>query len=431
MTADKLSNCTCKDLAEMARKRGVSGWHAMRKDQLAKALVRASQKKQAAARRVAKAVVATRRSTANHAERPKPKARQAVARQTTVRQTIVRQPTVRPPSGRLPVARPPVARKVEPPQPKNPHVLRRLQQARSKLARWKNLAFDTANGHSTNGASTNGQATNGKAAPIVRDRLVVMVRDSYWLHAYWELSRQGVERAEAAMSQEWHSAKPILRLLEVTGGGTTCSAECHSRDIEIHGGVNNWYVDVVDPPKSYRMDIGYRAESGKFFVLCRSNVVTTPPAGASDAIDKNWVAVAENFDKIYALSGGYAADGPNLELQQLFEERLRRPMGSPMSTRFGSGAEALAPKKRDFAFELDAELIVYGTTEPDAHVTLQGEPVRLRPDGSFTVRYSMPNCRQVIPAVASSANGLEQRTVVLAVERNTKVMEPLIRDSNV
>jgi uncharacterized protein len=36
----------------------------------------------------------------------------------------------------------------------------------------------------------------------------------------------------------------------------------------------------------------------------------------------------------------------------------------------------------------------------------------------------------VIPAVASSANGLEQRTVVLAVERNTKTMEPLVRDAN-
>jgi len=32
--------------------------------------------------------------------------------------------------------------------------------------------------------------------------------------------------------------------------------------------------------------------------------------------------------------------------------------------------------------------------------------------------------------VACSADGVEQRTVVLAVERNTKVMEPLIRDAN-
>ena len=62
------------------------------------------------------------------------------------------------------------------------------------------------------------------------------------------------------------------------------------------------------------------------------------------------------------------------------------------------------------------------------HRDLKPSNIKLRPDGTFTVRYSMPNARQVIPAVAASANGLEQRTVVLAVERNTKTMEPLLRD---
>ena len=62
-------------------------------------------------------------------------------------------------------------------------------------------------------------------------------------------------------------------------------------------------------------------------------------------------------------------------------------------------------------------------------MTLQGEPIKLRSDGTFTVRYALPNARQVIPAVAHSSNGLEQRTVVLAVERNTKTMEPLVRDA--
>ena len=52
----------------------------------------------------------------------------------------------------------------------------------------------------------------------------------------------------------------------------------------------------------------------------------------------------------------------------------------------------------------------------------------LRPDGSFTVRMSLPDRRQVIPVIASSPDGVEQRTIILAVERNTKVLEPVIRD---
>ena len=75
-------------------------------------------------------------------------------------------------------------------------------------------------------------------------------------------------------------------------------------------------------------------------------------------------------------------------------------------------------------------MIVYGATEPNARVTLQGEPVKLRSDGTFTMRFSLPDSRQIIPAVAASADGVEERTIVLAVERNTKQLEPMIHDIN-
>jgi hypothetical protein len=313
---------------------------------------------------------------------------------------------------KLPVKLPTAKPVIEKPAKDSP-VAKRLQRMKAKHEDSMDLSH-----------SGEGRPGEGK------DRLIVMVRDSYWLHAYWELSRQGVERARAALGQQWHATRPILRLLQISSNGTATAAESQVRDIEIHGGVNNWYVDVQDPPKSYRMEIGYRSAGGKFFVLARSNVVSTPRPGSKDAIDENWSAVAEDYDKIYALSGGYSPDGASVELQELFEERLRRPMGSPMVTHYATPVDGLVNRKREFSFELDAELIVYGVTEPNAHVTLQGDPVKLRPDGTFTVRFSLPNCRQVIPAVACSADGVEQRTVVLAVERNTKVMEPLIRDAN-
>jgi uncharacterized protein len=382
MTADSLNSYTMKDLVQMAKRRGVHGCHSMRKDQLVQALVRAAKSAAAKGKLKQKTSAIRRSAAAPAAARRKPAASRSVE---PVRKT------------------------------KSPYAVRRLEQAKAKLNHSKDLS---------------GTVLNGKQQAVARDRLVVMVRGPYWLHAYWELTRQGVERAEAAMSQEWHAAQPVLRVLEVSTNGTTSSAETLVRDIPIHGGVNNWYIDVNDPPKSFRVDIGYLAPSGKFFVLARSNVVTTPKAASSDAIDENWNEVAEDFDKIYAMSGGYSTEGPSTELQELFEERLRRPMGSPMVTRYGTGAEGLLPKKRDFNFELDAELIVFGVTDPSAHVTLQGEPVKLRPDGTFTVRFSLPNCRQVIPAVACSRDGFEQRTIVLAVERNTKTMEPLIRDGN-
>lgn len=373
MTADTLKSYTTKDLAEMAKTRGVRGWHAMRKDQLIKALLRMAQ--------------------AKRQQKEAAKSKNGVVRKS-----------VSSTNG--------TAKKVPAPA-KTSVVNRRVEQIRVKQERVKNLATRPKAG--------------GKLPQ--RDRLVVLVRDAYWLHACWELTRQGIERAQAALAQDWHTARPVLRMYQVVNSGATSGAEKAIRDIEIHGGVNNWYIDLQDAPRTYRLDIGYRAASGRFYTLARSNTVTPPKADSKDAIDNNWTDIAEDYDRIYALSGGYNVEGNSLELQELFEERLRRPMGSPLTTGFGAGAEALLPRNREFYFEIDAELIVFGKTEANAHVTLQGEPVRIREDGTFTVRFSMPNARQVIPAVASSSNGLEQRTVVLAIERNTKVMEPLVRDS--
>jgi hypothetical protein len=272
-------------------------------------------------------------------------------------------------------------------------------------------------------ASTNGTDSGRQA----QDRLVVMVRDPYWLHAYWELAPQSVERAQSALGQHWHATRPVLRVFHVESDG---ASELH-REIPIHGGVKHWYVDVQNPPQQYRMEIGYLTAGGQFYCLARSNTVTTPPASTSDSIDENWADIDQNADRIFAMSGGYSQRGTSLELQELLEERLRRPMGSPMQTRYGGGAARVLAEPTELPFAVDAELIVYGVSHPHAHVTLQGEPVPLRPDGSFTVRMSLPDRRQVIPVIASSADGVEQRTIILAVERNTKVLGPVVRDPGV
>jgi hypothetical protein len=104
-------------------------------------------------------------------------------------------------------------------------------------------------------------------------------------------------------------------------------------------------------------------------------------------------------------------------------------MGPPSAVRAEPAVDDEGePVVTAFQLEVDAELIVYGATRPDAYVTLQGEPVKVQPDGTFRVRVDMPNKRQVLPIVASVPDGGGRQTVVMAVERNTKAMEPYSRD---
>ncbi len=379
MTAAKLRTRTVKDLAAMAKKRNLAGWHSMRKEELVKALVNYGR-------------VATARAT----RRAKAKGKTASATTTAAAKRAKTNGTAKhsQKNGKKPHTR---------------YAKQRLKKIKAQLALSKDLALK---------ASREG---NGHA----KDRLVVMVRDPYWLHAYWELSRAAIERAKAALGQHWHGARPVLRVSQLSRNGTTDTARKYIKDIDIHGGVNNWYVDVQDPPKRYQLEIGYLGIGDQFLALARSNVVTTPCPGSSESFDKNWAEVAKDFDRIFAMSGGYHEQGTNRELREVFEEQLRRPMGDPMATQFGAAA---SDRDRDFNFSVDTELIVHGSTDPGAHVTLRGEPIHLRPDGTFAVRFNLPDRRHVLPVVASSGDGVEQRTIVLAVDRNTKVMEPVIRD---
>jgi hypothetical protein len=357
VTTAELKNRTVRDLASMAKRKKVPGWHSMKKQELVAALLQSARHEKAS-------------SNGNGSSRPSP---------ARVR------------------------------------VTQRIEEVKTKLAEAKDLTFRSVD-------DTNEQS---------KDRLVVMVRDPYWLHAYWELNRKSVERAKVALGQYWHGARPVLRVYEVLRDGTTTSMRQPIRDVEVHGGVNNWYLDVYNPPKSYQLDIGYLSPCGRFFCLARSNVVNTPPATAGNAFDKNWADVAKDFDRIFALSGGYSESEANGDLKEVFEERLQRPIGDPSALQFGPGAAGFDSGAENFDFQVDTELIVHGVTHPDAHVTLRGEPVKIRSDGTFAVRFNLPDRRHVLPMVASSRDGGQQRTIVLAVDRNTKIMEPVGHDSAV
>jgi len=367
MTTASLREKPVRDLARMAKQHGVPGWHSMRKDQLIRALLR---------RAKSGLVVSSPVESAARVRRP----------------------------GSSPaVAAPP-----------DPEVARRIAEARERLARAKNLA-------------TRPEA--GRANRPARDRMVLMVRGPYWMHVFWEITPRSIARAQAALGQEWHAARPVLRIQRIESASQASPAARVIREIEIHGGVKNWFIDVREPMRC-RVEIGYLASSGRFHGLARSNVVTTPTASQSDTLDVHWGEILGDCDRIYAMSGGFSPENNSTELQELFEERLRRPMvASPRAANGADDGHGEPMPRGDFQLEVDAEMVVYGVTQPDARVTLQGEPVRVQSDGTFRVRVDMPNKRQVLPIIATAPDGGRRQMIVMAVERNTKALEPHGRDA--
>ena len=102
-------------------------------------------------------------------------------------------------------------------------------------------------------------------------------------------------------------------------------------------------------------------------------------------------------------------------------------LGSPSSNIISSMSSPVRIKQRGFRFWLECELIIYGGTEPDAKVTMQGRPVQLRPDGTFTLRYGLPDGKFIFDCHAQSSDGVEERVITPIVNRNTERPAPVVK----
>jgi hypothetical protein len=215
----------------------------------------------------------------------------------------------------------------------------------------------------------------------------------------------------------------ILRVYDVTGVNFD-GGNAHSYfDIGISDSAKNWYINTGNPSRSYMVDIGLLSPSGRFVVLARSNRATTPCNSPSNTKDEEYMVPNWEFDKIYALSGGFTFDSGSgsIELKELIEKALGAEIGSGAPGSMGVTSPGRAAEKgRGFWFRVGTELIVYGATEPDAKVTVQGRPVALRPDGTFSLRFALPDGFQVIPATAESADGIDEITITSTVEKSTE-----------
>ncbi|MBM0740139.1 DUF4912 domain-containing protein [Phormidium sp. CLA17] len=87
----------------------------------------------------------------------------------------------------------------------------------------------------------------------------------------------------------------------------------------------------------------------------------------------------------------------------------------------GVGFSASLPisRPRQFWLIADAELIVYGATEPDATVTVGGRPISLNADGTFRFQMSFQDGLIDYPIMAVAADGEQMRAIHMKFNRET------------
>lgn len=251
------------------------------------------------------------------------------------------------------------------------------------------------------------------------NRIVLLARDPWWIFAYWEIRKDKEDETRRKIEAAGDTpSKSILRVYDVTNVNFN-GRNAHSFfDIDLHGLANSWYINVGLPEKSWIVEIGILTKSGNFYLLARSNAVKTPRFGMSDALDAEWMMPEEDYWKMFSLSGGFGVGKGSLEVRELIKKRLEEQISSGGISSAASFYRK--PPERKFWLVVNCELIVYGATEPDAKVTVQGKEIKLKHDGTFSLRFALPDGKQTIPVEATSNDGIDRRRITPIVTRKTE-----------
>ena len=260
-----------------------------------------------------------------------------------------------------------------------------------------------------------------------------------WGFAFWELS--AADRARLVEGGQTLR----LRIADVTGLNGQDSSPHALQQLPVEATAGQWGVALPLGNRIYRVELGFQAAGG-WVLLARSTPTLIPgydeaPSTASPTSFEPFQAVeaaAEPLLEPAASAGlplhelmyrtatlrlrqvGRGSEAfHELELMEGAAAGLQASgVGLWASGRNASG-EGLLVRQRSFWLVADAELVVYGATEPDASLSIGGEPVPLKADGSFRVQVPFRDGRQLYPIEAVAADGEQRRSIRLEFERST------------
>jgi hypothetical protein len=305
-------------------------------------------------------------------------------------------------------------------------------------------------------------------------KLLVVARDPHWLYAHWDLTLEQL-RDYNSRSVDKHL---VVRVFKDTVGDVPFA------EVHVHPESRHWFIHVARGNTRFLGELGYYSKQRRWTRISVSEPTLTPPDHLSDDLSvqfetlpfevsmKQLVALVkslaqENQPLLHAMQEMRADKHPglptqgavassqwtpaqdralaaalsiddvrrvwigSLEITELIRRQLIQDLSSrgaaefslpsslsvtSLSSPFGGGMD----RRKGFWFNVNAELIIYGATEPDATVTIGGRVIKLRSDGSFSYRFALPDGQYTLPAVATSSDGTDSRSAELRFGRQTK-----------
>jgi hypothetical protein len=282
------------------------------------------------------------------------------------------------------------------------------------------------------------------ARPAAETRVVFLPRDPQWAYVFWEISDSDRSDALAAGASQL-----CLRVADVTGLAPGSSHPHTLQEVVVDSHATEWYLPVPLSDRDYRVELGYRNgghPAGGWISLAFSSVARVPALHPSEQILDQFVP----FSLDTPLPSTLPASSPAAPADSALHERLYQSATAGWR-RLGRGSEAfheldhdradsdslhasgaglwasgrsesgagIAARQRSFWLVADAELIVYGATDPAARLTIGGEEVPLSSDGTFRVQVPFRDGQQLYPIEAVAADGEQRRNITLEFKRST------------
>ena len=285
----------------------------------------------------------------------------------------------------------------------------------------------------------------------VNTKIVFLPRDPEWAYVFWQISEIDREKA-----QSLGASKLCLRLYDATdiGGGKLNQGTL--REITVDSYSTEWYLPIPLSDRDYKVELGYKY-GFKWMSLAFSSISHVPGSHPSEQILDKFVPF--NLEAPSTSETPSTTQSPQGREVNSLHERLyqaatsfpsRRKVGSEefmedMNTtnsnsnltdsgagKWSSGLNESGigiEKNRSFWLVADAELIVYGATDPSAKLTIGEEDVPLAADGTFRLQVPFRDGSQKYDIKAVDASGNQEKSITMKFDRVTPLDDTNDRDN--